>query len=412
MKTNNTRSGSTQLPRNIASNQVAQAMGIPPEELQATFNWQGLSLNTNDNQPINDEWKPFFSFLIDTVRVRVAVQHLPLAELTAGNPNVKRHGFKYIVTCPATGASAQVVSKKDGTVLFIEFSIPKFLTGQNIAGHLDVAGGCLAGIKKALKLLGIRPTSSERKAIISGDFCLTRVDVTAHVDCRTRENADALMLALRGLLISHGQDVSMYRTDTLYIGQHSCRRTLKIYHKGRELEQKGRSIPPYVYGHRFLTRKAQSLIRLELTLRGKELARLGLTSPLAWNATIAQNLMTPWVQVLQRAEGTIPHVDSIGKLSAVMQAKLNAWLLGDVSAFSRDVTHDTYREGRNRVLKATGINVDTPLSPEEQARCLTTMRSLFQRGFGYRTHEHKWNSLVAAVVQASQQPNAVTTSQP
>lgn len=70
----------------------------------------------------------------------------------------------------------------------------------------------------------------------------------------------------------------MAHQDTLYIGQHSCRRSLKIYHKGRELEQKGRSIPPYVYGAKFLTRKAQGLIRLELTLRGKELARLGLTS--------------------------------------------------------------------------------------------------------------------------------------
>ena len=39
-------------------------------------------------------WKPFSSFLIDTVKVKIRVKHPPLSELAQGNPYVKQDGFK------------------------------------------------------------------------------------------------------------------------------------------------------------------------------------------------------------------------------------------------------------------------------------------------------------------------------
>jgi hypothetical protein len=237
------------------------------------------------------------------------------------------------------------------------------------------------------------------------------VDITVHVDCGTAELAQALLMALRGYIVNHGQDVSMYGIGTLYIGQHSKRRTLKMYHKGHELKMKNRQIPDHVYGSRYLTRKAKSLARMELTLRGKELTRLNLTSPLAWDEAIAKALITPWIEKLKCASARLPDTQGIDQLSSVMQLKLRAWLLGDSISFSRGVTPDTYREGRNKVLKATGIDIGNALTPELQASCVTTIRDLFERGFGFRSYGQKWGRLLAAV-KDYQPAQAVTTSQP
>lgn len=356
------------------------------------------------------EWTPFSSFLIDTVKVKIRVKHQPLSEYAQGNPNVKQDGYKFLVRCPSTGAVAQVFSRENGTVLLLEFSIPKFLTGQNIVGHLDVHAGCLAGIKKALKLLGLMPTKEERQAINRGDYRLTRVDVTVHVDCQTPDRVQALLLALRAFIVRYASDVSMYGYKGLYVGQSSKRRTLKIYPKGIELQEKGQ-IPAHVYGCKYLTRKAASLVRFELTLRGKELTRLGLSSPLAWNKQVAMEQMLPWLGKLRGVEGVVPNLAAIENLSPVMQNKLLLWLGGHVDAFTRGVTRDSFLEARKKVKAATGIDIEQRADIGLQAAAVTTTQQLLDRGLGFRTHAKKWPKLLAAL-RAYQPAQPVTTSQP
>lgn len=213
-------------------------------------------------------WKPFYSLLIDTVKVKVRVKHPPLQELALNNANVKQDGYKFLIKCPLTGACVQMFSQENCQALLLEFSVPKFLTGQNIVGHLNLHAGVLAAIKKAFKLLGFLPSPEERAAIGRGDYALTRVDVAVHVDCGSSEHAQALMIALREYIVSNAGDVSLYGLETGYIGQGSKRRTFKWYRKGIELKKKGRAIPAHVHGCEYLTEVADRLVRFELTLRG------------------------------------------------------------------------------------------------------------------------------------------------
>lgn len=356
-------------------------------------------------------WKSFHSLLIDTIKVKLKIKHLPLSEFVKNNVNVKQDGFKFLIKCPQTGAIAQVLSRQNGEVLLLEFSMAKFLTGQNIVGHLDVHAGCLAAIKKALKLLGLRPSPEERKAISNGDYVLTRVDVASHVDCETPYRAQALLLALRTFIVSNFGDVSVYGLNVGYIGQHSARRSLKWYHKGCELEKKGRGIPAHVYGCKYLTKVASRLVRFELTLRGKELGRLGLSSPLAWNEKVAAAQLLPWIDKLKQAKGVLPNAVGVNTLSPVMQNKLWLWLLGDVAAFRRGVSADAHREGRKKVKAATGIDIELAPDIELQAAAFTTIEQLFNRGFGFKTYRHKWSKLLASV-QSHQPSPVVTKSQP
>ena len=293
-------------------------------------------------------WKPFYSLLIDTVKVKVRVKHPPLQELALSNANIKQDGYKFLIKCPLTGACVQMFSQENCQALLLEFSVPKFLTGQNIVGHLNLHAGVLAAIKKAFKLLGFLPSPEERAAIGRGDYALTRVDVAVHVDCGSSVHAQALMIALREYIVSNAGDVSLYGLETGYIGQGSKRRTFKWYRKGIELKKKGRAIPAHVHGCEYLTEVADRLVRFELTLRGKELTRLGLTSPMAWNEDVAKKQLLPWLFKLKQAEGVLPDANGINRLSPVMQNKLRLWLLGDVLAFSRGVSKDAYRDARKK----------------------------------------------------------------
>lgn len=346
-------------------------------------------------------WKPFYSLLIDTVKVKVRVKHPPLQELALSNANVKQDGYKFLIKCPLTGACVQMFSQENCQALLLEFSVPKFLTGQNIVGHLNLHAGVLAAIKKAFKLLGFLPSPEERAAIGRGDYALTRVDVAVHVDCGSSDYAQALMIALREFVVSNAGDVSLYGVETGYIGQGSKRRTFKWYRKGIELKKKGRAIPAHVHGCEYLTEVADRLVRFELTLRGKELARLGLTSPMAWNEGVAKKQLLPWLFKLKQAEGVLPDVNGINRLSPVMQNKLRLWLLGDVLAFSRGVSKDAYRDARKKVKLATGLDIELARSPELQAAAFTTIRQLFERGLGFKTYEEKWGLLVQSAHQGS-----------
>lgn len=355
-------------------------------------------------------WKPFSSFLIDTVKVKIRVKHKPLSELAQGNPYVKQDGFKFLIRCPSTDTVARLFSLEEGAVLLIEFSMPKFLTGQNVVGHMDVHAGCLDGIKKALKLLGLMPSKEERQAIIRGDYLLTRIDITAHVDCKTPDRVQALLLALRTFIVRYASDVSMYGYKGLYIGQSSKRRTLKIYPKGIELKEKGQ-IPEHVYGCEYLTNKAASLVRFELTLRGKELTRLGLSSPLVWNKQVAMEQILPWLGKLREVGGVVPNLAAIKNLSPVMQNKLLLWLGGHVDAFTRGVQRDSYLEARKKVKVVTGIDIEQQPDIGLQAAAVATISQLFSEGLGFRTHKKKWPKLLAAI-QAYQPTQAVTASRP
>jgi hypothetical protein len=337
----------------------------------------------------------FRSSLFDTVRVIIKVKHAPLDRVAQISGNIRRDGFIHFVCVRNTNAKAQVISRNEYKELILEFSIPKILTGQNIVGHHDLHAGCVAGIKAVLKAMAIMPTQDERKDILAGYYRLTRVDIAAHVACGTADRAAALMIALRNHLVGFAKDVSFYETKTLYIGQHSRRRSLKIYRKDTEVAAK--PMPLNVYGREALIRRCTGLVRMELVLRREELTKMALDNPLAWVPGKLEELMDVWITRLQRVEGRVPSVAHLDQLSPVLQNKSRAWLLGDKTAFARGVTRETYLDNRNRVLRATGINVDNHMTPEQQEAALLSIRQMFREGFGYRSSDYKWEQLVDAV---------------
>jgi hypothetical protein len=372
-----------------------QLPAIEPPQAKEKPATSGLS---NATKAAN-EFVPFLTSLIDTVKVVIAVPHRLLARYAESNSNARLHGIKLCVTNPETGAVATVFSCANRQKLLIEFSIPKFLTGQNIVGCETIDILTLTCIKKVCALMGLVVPRATRRRISQGHYRLTRVDAVAHIDCRTSQRATEVMFALRGLLVGKAKDISFYDDNTIYIGQHSRRRTLKLYRK--DIEVALHPLPSKVHGRAHLVRETEGLIRVELVLRREELADHALDRAAVWNGEVIRKLLDRWFRRLCLVQGMTPDVALASKLSPILATRFNAWLVGDAGAFTRGVAKETARRHRRDVLKVTGIDVARPLTTAEQAAAVKTVSSVIAAGFGYRSHDHKWKALTNAVATGS-----------
>ena len=143
---------------------------------------------------------------------------------------------------------------------------------------------------------------------------------------------------------------------------------------------------------KFLTSAALGLVRIERTVKGEELKRLGLARPEAWTACRARADMTLVINRLRRAGGRVPTLPAEHDLPPTAYLKLRAWLFGDQTAFTRTPT--TLRKTRKLILELTGIDVTNSLSPELQRVAFLSVRKMFRLGFGYCHHQHKWIALL------------------
>ena len=338
--------------------------------------------------------RPFRSSLIDTVALRVTVRHKSVHRLAERNPNVKLNGNYELRVKSAFSKKiyARMFSRDSRESLFIEVSIPKFLTGQNIVGKEELHEQCVQLILVVLSRAGIHATAAEITAIRSGSYDMVRIDHTVHCDSGSPERASAVMAALRSIVFAKAKDASAYGNETVYVGQHSSRWTLRIYRKDLELKKRSRCLPANVYDREQLLAKVQGCVRLELVLRAPELKRLGLSDPLAWNPEAARTRMTKWIERLAQLDGHVPSMDGIELLTNVNQLKLNAWLLGDRCAFSRAPT--TAAASRKAILKATGIDVRGEANAELQRQAVTCLRDIFVQGIGFKSFPHKWAQLL------------------
>lgn len=328
----------------------------------------------------------FKSSLFDTMKVKI---ELPAKTVRALHASALKHdGFKFKVPGPFSGCIATIYSRPSEKVVYIEAG-PKFLTGQNIVGIEDAHQLTSQIIRSALERAGLSVYRSLAERVEEGAYELLRADFVAHCDCGSPERLRAVMLALRHLAISTARDVSFYGADTIYIGQHSRRKTLKVYNKGAELL--ARPIPSGVPKQKQLTSRAQSLLRFEFVLRAEELKRLGLSDPKGLTSEIVRSLIQRQFDFVTRAGGVIPDLALASDLSRACQVKLRGWVLGDTSAFVGAPT--TLASNRRQVLAITGIDIASPIDAKAQRLAVKTVRDVLRHGVGFMGRPKLWERL-------------------
>lgn len=334
--------------------------------------------------------RKFKSTLFDTIGVKVTVAHEPLYKICRkSGGSLQFAGRAFRVKSRFHGQFATIWSSFNRQALFIEASIPKFLTGQNLIGLGDLKRGAIELIDEVLERAGIEPTEDEVARYRAGRFTLTRVDFANHLSCGSHEKACVFMRALRKRAAAKAWEVWGYRDESVYWGMFSKRRTLKAYVKWLEMLNK----PPAqsVRGREILLERSKGLVRFELTYRGEELTRLGLRKPDSWNLDLACAELTKHMEKLMPIRGEIIDMERICELDRSTRARLEAFIRGVPNPWLE--FEGAKPKDKREILRVTGIDIDSVLSLKMQRRCQLTFQRIFEAGWGFRVRDRNWEKM-------------------
>lgn len=154
----------------------------------------------------------------------------------------------------------------------------KWFQGHNIFGTSDLTNLVYELFDSLSKKLGKDQPEFICNAVKSGQYTISRIDINGMFELGSRLDVISWLSALeRTARTRHGTAVS--KGNTVYFGKNSERWTLKFYSKGQEIET--HKLPPHLQ-LTSLSDFANNKLRAELTLRGKELVKLGLNVGSAW----------------------------------------------------------------------------------------------------------------------------------
>jgi II/X family phage/plasmid replication protein len=160
------------------------------------------------------------------------------------------------------------------TQLLLDGNPSKFLQGHNLFGSDNLLDLVLDVFKRVAQAHQLTPTETEWQAIEQGDYRLSRIDYNLSFELPSRSDVKAWLRAAEFKSKSrHGRPSS--KGGTLYYGKNSRRWSIKCYSKGEEIEAPKHRIP-YALPVADLARWADNKLRIELTLRTKELTELNL----------------------------------------------------------------------------------------------------------------------------------------
>lgn len=363
---------------------------IPPRGHGSCGMGAAMPIQDKDNV-FYDKKDGFGSSLIDTVKFRLRLQHGPLVDMVEGNPNLRRHGGRFTIDSKFPGVRANVWSPADNQSLVIEASVSKFLTGQNVFGLYDLDDACYELGHEVLERLGLEIASEIETALADGAMELLRVDAAAHLKCESGEQATAVMAALRRLAVTADGDWAAIKDETVTLGSWSRRRTFTIYRKDRELIKRPPSRSVWRRAH--LLAAAENSIRFELSLAGQELRSQGVVSAHELRPWHLFEQLWDWFHRIAGTARPLPVVADIEGLPGALALRMRAWQLGDANAFS--VAPSTRREYRRRILELAGIDINSPLSADEQRKTLKTVRDALVGGLTVCDRSGLWERLKA-----------------
>ncbi len=154
----------------------------------------------------------------------------------------------------------------------------KWFQGHNIFGTSDLTNLVYELFDSLSKKFSKEQPEFIRNAIKSGQYTISRIDINGMFELGSRLDVISWLSALeRTARTRHGTAVS--KGNTVYFGKNSERWTLKFYSKGQEIET--HKLPPHLQ-LTSLSDFANNKLRAELTLRSKELVKLGLNVGSAW----------------------------------------------------------------------------------------------------------------------------------
>lgn len=254
--------------------------------------------------------------------------------------------------------TVQVRSDDEGRTIEISGNPSKFLQGHNIFGSNDLIGLGAAMIRSIIERVpGLTPSPEQLAMIDSGQYRLTRVDVTESWAFQTRQQVRTAILGLsRQAHLTHRGRASVAKESTCYWGKNSRRWSLKAYCKGDEIEAPKHALPLAHMANTDLRESADKLLRVELVLRSLQLGDdpRGLNLAANWRDNVASTVFREYLSKLNISESIMISADLLENLSPRVQLAYQSWK--DGHDLRQILPRPTFYRYRTELLKH-GIDI-------------------------------------------------------
>lgn len=219
----------------------------------------------------------------------------------------------------------------------------KFLQGHNLFGPDDLRSLVVAATLKALSLIqagvaanadlhgiDLMPSELDLARWRAGDFTVSRVDLTHMFRVGTTADVRA-WLRVAGDSARMKWKNKVYQQGTLYFGhaekgKRAKDESWKLYCKRDEIEV--HQLPAQLPHRAELTDYAEGMLRAELTLRRKALAKFGLLSGRSWSAERVIEVFGQRWECLELSDNVTVPVEVVQALPRHLQAAYLAWQAG------------------------------------------------------------------------------------
>jgi len=163
-------------------------------------------------------------------------------------------------------------------ILSVSGNPVKWFQGHNIFGTSDLTNLVFELFESLSDKFNKPQPDFIRESILDGHYTISRVDINGMFELGSRLDVIGWLSALeRTARTRHGTAVS--KGNTVYFGKNSERWSIKFYSKGQEIESHKLPGPLQLTS---LPDFANNKLRAELTLRSKELVKLGLNVGSSW----------------------------------------------------------------------------------------------------------------------------------
>lgn len=234
----------------------------------------------------------------------------------------------------------------------------KFLQGHNLWGSTDLRELTVDAVSLLAKKRGVVIHHEDMAAIRAGQFDVSRIDLNQMFDMGSIENVHAWlrMAKVHASVQYRGRARSV--GDTAYWGQGSSYWSMKAYGKGEEVKRHPfhNMLPMRLE----LTKWAMPMLRVEATLRRRELHRNGYRSASSLMAPgVLDKLMAAYMEKLNLPDNYVLPLEALKALPGAVRMTYQSWRGGvDVRSVLPRATFYRHR----KTLLAQGIDITTPPS--------------------------------------------------
>ncbi|EJM7150504.1 hypothetical protein NOW40_004963 [Vibrio parahaemolyticus] len=259
-------------------------------------------------------------------------------------------------------------------ILSVSGNPVKWFQGHNIFGTCDLNNLVVELFDSLAEKFNKPQPEMVRDSITKGNFVISRIDINGMFELGSRLDVVSWLAALeKTARTRHGTAIS--KGNTVYFGKNSERWTLKFYAKGQEIEDHKlpaelqlTSLPDF----------ANNKLRAELTLRTKELVKLGLNVGSAWFNIDEWELYKEYMGRVEMSEQK-PVDDITLKLPRHLGLTYLSWKEG--YCLKTTLPKRTFYRHRKELLEF-GIDISIPNSKEPVSNVVPLNRVIEMRPAG------------------------------